>query len=179
MLCYALLYGMGENRLAAELQIKPSEAAATRRDFLNRFPAMSQWIDREVRVCTENKFVTTLNGRIRWMDNIRNEIDSGAMAEDQRAAVNSICQGSAADMMKFAMIGIERRLKREFGSNPPCAALLQIHDELLFEVDTERLPEAVRVIKEEMEGAWSGLAVPLKVSFKVGESWGECKEYVA
>ena len=176
MLCYALLYGMGENRLAAELKIKPSEAAATRRDFLNRFPAMSQWIDKEVRVCTEKKCITTLNNRIRWMDNIRNEIDSGAMAEDQRAAVNSICQGSAADMMKFAMIGIERRLKVEFGNNPPCATLLQIHDELLFEVDKERLPEAIRVIKEEMEGAWAGLAVPLKVSFKVGPSWGEIEE---
>ena len=179
MLCYALLYGMGENRLAAELKIKPSEAAATRRDFLNRFPAMSQWIEREVRVCTEKKFIVTLNDRIRWMDNIRNEIDSGAMAADQRAAVNSICQGSAADVMKFAMIGIERRLKREFGNNPPCATLLQIHDELLFEVDKDRLPEATRVIKEEMEGAWIGLAVPLKVAFKVGESWGECKEYDA
>ena len=132
-----------------------------------------------MRVCTEKKFIVTLNDRIRWMDNIRNEIDSGAMAADQRAAVNSICQGSAADVMKFAMIGIERRLKREFGNNPPCATLLQIHDELLFEVDKDRLPEATRVIKEEMEGAWIGLAVPLKVAFKVGESWGECKKYDA
>jgi DNA polymerase I-like protein with 3'-5' exonuclease and polymerase domains len=176
MLCYALLYGMGENRLAAELKIKPSEAAATRREFLDKFPSVSQWIEKEVRVCTEKKYITTLNGRIRWLDNIQNEIDSGALAEDQRAAVNSICQGSAADMMKFAMIGIERRIKREFGVNPPCAALLQIHDELLFEVEKERLPEAVRVIKEEMEGAWVGLAVPLKVSFKVGPSWGEIEE---
>ena len=168
MLCYALLYGMGENRLAAELKIKPFEAAATRRDFLDRFPSMAMWIDREVKSCTENRHVQTLNGRIRWMDDIRNEEDSGALAADQRAAVNSVCQGSAADMMKFAMIGIDRRLKRDFGDKPPCACLLQIHDELLFEVDPGRMREAVVAIQEEMENAWPGLAVPLKVTFKAG-----------
>lgn len=137
---------------------------------------MAHWIDREVRAATERRHVITLNHRIRWLDDIRNEEDGSALAADQRAAVNSVCQGSAADAMKKAMIGVERRLKRDFGDRPPCACLLQIHDELLFEVDPDRMSEAVITIKEEMEGAWPGLAVPLLVTFRAGRSWGELEE---
>ena len=84
-------------------------------------------------------------------------------------ARNTPIQGSAADLIKLAMVRVDARLRRE---KLPATLLLQVHDELLLEVERAALPEAARILREEMEGAFA-LKVPLEVDLKSGENWGD------
>ena len=90
----------------------------------------------------------------------------------ERTAVNTVIQGSAADLIKLAMIAIHRRLRRE---RLAARMLLQIHDELIFEVPAEELPQLAALVREEMAGA-AALRVPLKVDLKAGPNWADAKE---
>lgn len=175
-LTYALLYGMGETRLGQELNMSAAKAKEMKRDFLNKFPDLSNWIENLVHGCREKKHIVTLCNRIRWLSNI-DSADSSKRAGHERAAVNSVCQGSAADIAKLAMIKVDQLLREKFGCSPPCSAILQVHDELLFEVERTSLEEIALLIKEAMENAYK-LSVPLPVCFQHGRSWGEMKPYV-
>lgn len=170
-LTYALLYGMGEMRLGQELNTSAAKAREMKRDFLLRFPDLSEWIERVVLGCREKHHIVTLCNHIRWLDDI-NSADSSKRAAHERAAVNSVCQGSAADIAKLAMIKVENSLQKRFNGKPPCYAVLQVHDELLFEVEKCFLKEVTLVIKDAMEHAYP-LSVPLPVGFQQGRSWGE------
>ncbi|MCE5267734.1 MAG: DNA polymerase, partial [Planctomycetaceae bacterium] len=90
----------------------------------------------------------------------------------ERTAVNTVIQGSAADLIKLSMVSIHRRLRSERLS---ARMLLQIHDELVFEVPTDQLDHLTKLVTEEMTGAWA-LEVPLKVDVTVGPNWGEMEE---
>ena len=146
-----------------------------KRDFLQKFPDLSNWIENLVISCRLKKHIVTLCHRIRWLDNIDSP-DSSKRAAHERAAVNSVCQGSAADIAKLAMIKVEQSLMKQFGSNPPCSVVLQVHDELLFEVERSSIRETILLIKEAMETAYE-LSVPLPVNFQYGNSWGEMEPY--
>ena len=99
----------------------------------------------------------------------------------ERAALcqadNTTCQGSASDIMKRAMVNIQGRVSASPLLRERCHMILEIHDELLFEIRRTCLNEAALLIKHEMESAWSGLGVPLEVRLKVGTSWGNGKEF--
>ena len=170
-LTYGLLYGMGEKRLGENLGVSTAKAKSLKQEFLESFPDLGAWIERIVLDCRETGRIVTLLGRYRWMPNINSQ-DPAKRAADERAAVNSVCQGSAADIAKMAMVNIEENLNAKYNGNPPCASVLQIHDELLFEVDQGSLQDVVTVIRTSMEGAFE-LLVPLPVKFRVGRSWGE------
>ena len=174
-LTYALLYGMGETRLGQELNTSAAKAKEMKRDFLHRFPDLSNWIENLVTSCRSKKHIATLCNRIRWLDNIDSP-DSSKRAAHERAAVNSVCQGSAADIAKLAMIKVKKALGEKFGSNPPCSVVLQVHDELLFEVEESSLRDVALLIKDSMETAYD-LSVPIPVSFHMGKSWGEMEPY--
>lgn len=170
-LTYGLLYGMGEKRLGENLDVSAAKAKSLKQEFLESFPDLGVWIERIVHDCRETGRIVTLLGRYRWMENINSQ-DPSKRAADERAAVNSVCQGSAADIAKMAMVKIEENLHAKYNGNPPCASVLQIHDELLFEVDQDSLHDVVDTIKVSMEGACK-LLVPLPVKFRIGRSWGE------
>ncbi len=121
--------------------------------------------------CRKTGYAKTILGRRRAISGVR----EGAGRQRnlaERTAVNTVIQGSAADLIKRAMIAIHRRLRKERLS---ARMLLQIHDELIFEVPTDQLHHLARLVTEEMTGAWA-LDVPLKVDITAGPNWGETEE---
>ena len=120
--------------------------------------------------CRKQGYVTTILGRRRAIEGVR--ADAGRSRNlPERTAVNTIIQGSAADLMKLAMIAVFRRLKRE---QHPARMLLQIHDELIFEVPAEQVGYLAGLLREEMANVYQ-LRVPLKVDVKAGPNWADAK----
>jgi DNA polymerase theta len=129
--------------------------------------------------CAETTWVTTIAGRRRLLPGIRSPHpwESG---EAQRQAINTVCQGSAADVVKGTMLCLDAALV-DAGLAGAVRLVLQVHDELLFEVDSAVLPAAARVVRETMEaaaGTWR-LSVPLPVKLSAGPSWGELETYTS
>jgi DNA polymerase theta len=170
---YGLCYGMGSAAMGAKLGVSPKVAARLRAEFLDTFSGVAAWLRSAAEEARAAGFVRTLHGRRRWLPGLSSD-DQGARAQAERAAVNSICQGSAADVAKAAMVAIHARLRAEL---PPGAARLvhQIHDELLVEVRREHVGAAAALVRGCMEGA-AALEVPLRARLAAGPSWGEVEE---
>ncbi|KAG9455791.1 hypothetical protein H6P81_000299 [Aristolochia fimbriata] len=177
-LVYGILYGMGARRLAEQLSCTSDEAAMKIQSFKGSFPDVASWLHAAVASCREKGYVETLKGRKRFLSHIKFG-NSEQKAKAQRQAVNSICQGSAADIIKIAMIKIHSIISEGRDSPVPstsngvqtsmlkgrCRILLQVHDELLLEADPSFVREAGLLLKESMETAVS-LQVPLHVKLK-------------
>ena len=170
-LCYALFYGLGPGALADRLNIAVQDAVHLREGFLNAFPGIKAKLSQIVAQCRVEKCVTMFGGRKRWFPHI--DVDDNGASE--RAAVNTVMQGSAADIVKRAMVLVHDRSNREltFGA---CKLLLQIHDELLFEVKKDELDKALEIIQDCMTGV-AALTVSLPVKISVGPSWGQLTEF--
>jgi DNA polymerase-1 len=167
---FGIIYGQTAFGLSISLRIPRGEAAEFITRYRRRFPKIDEFLGRCVRAAKEQGYVETIFGRRRPIL----EIDSRnpqrrALAE--RLAINSVVQGSAADLIKRAMVNIDRRIRRE---NRPSRMLLQIHDELVFEIPADTVEAESAVIVEEMCGAIE-LDVPLKVDVGVGPNWMEAK----
>ncbi|KAK9836945.1 hypothetical protein WJX81_001769 [Elliptochloris bilobata] len=186
-IAYGLLYGKGRAALAAELGIAPGEAARLMDSFRRSIPGLDAWLTAAVRDCkaTRTQHIETLGARRRYLTDITSE-DGTRRSRAERQAVNSICQGSAADLVKWAMVDLHARLRAAFPSPCACRLLLQVHDELLFEMEAAALPAAARLVRERMAAAGNelsrargrvGLRVPLTVKLNVGRSWGELTPY--
>ena len=188
--CYGMIYGIGAKALGGQLGISEEEAAKFMDSFKSKYPAVKVFIAQTIQACKENGHVTTLLGRKRFLANIRSS-NSHARSQAERQAVNSRIQGSAADLVKMAMINIDRRLSEQFGiagsflfasspgqRKPPFGAylVLQMHDELLYEVSCGSLRDAVKIVKHEMENTMN-LSVKFPVTIKTGISWGSLKDY--
>ena len=165
---FGLLYGMGPQRLARETGLTVLEA----RDFIDRyfaaFPSVRGWIDGVLEGARENGYVETLMGRRRPMPDVTSSNQRARVAAEN-AAVNTPVQGSAADIIKKAMIDLEGRLE---ASPLQAQVLLQVHDELVLEVPERELEETIAVVRGAMEGAVE-LGVPLQVDFGHGANWLE------
>jgi DNA polymerase-1 len=165
---FGIIYGMGPQRLAYELGISLAEAQRYIGSYFERHAGVREYMKAVANEARERGYVETVLGRRRAVREL-NSRDRGAAQAAERAAANTPIQGSAADIIKIAMIAVERRLARE---NVEAALILQVHDELLLEA-AEGDPEAVaRVVREEMESAMS-LTVPLRVDVAWGQSWSE------
>src|SRR5574337_660173 len=165
---FGIVYGMSSFGLASELQMSQDEAGQYIDRYFQIYHGVKAFIDRTVREATELGFVSTLWGRRRAIPELRST-DQAIRQLGERLAINTPIQGSAADLIKIAMIAIFRRLKSErLGTR----MMLQIHDELLFEVPEAELDVARRIATEEMERA-AVLRVPLKVDIGIGLSWAE------
>ncbi len=165
---FGIIYGMSPFGLASDLGISQEEAALYISRYFQIHQGVKAFVDRTIQEARERGFVTTLWGRRRAIP----ELQSSTPAVRQlgeRLAVNSPIQGSAADLIKLAMIGVFRRLKTE---GLRSRMILQIHDELLFEVPESELPAARALATQEMERA-ATLRVSLKVEIGVGASWAE------
>jgi len=124
----------------------------------------------------EKGYVSTILGRRRAISGVRDPAlvgDSRQRNLPERIAINTVIQGSAADLKKLAMINVFRRLRSE---RVKTRMLLQIHDELVFEVPPNELSQIATVVEEEMSGA-AELTVPLKVDIKTGDNWAECEPW--
>lgn len=165
---FGIIYGMSPFGLASELDTSQEEAALYIDRYFQIYHGVKAFIDRTIREARELGFVTTLWGRRRAIPELKNS-NQAIRQLGERLAVNSPIQGTAADLIKVAMIAIFRRLRSE---RLETRMILQIHDELLFEVPEAELDVAKRAATEEMERA-ATLRIPLRVDLGVGTSWAE------
>jgi DNA polymerase-1 len=165
---FATIYGVSAFRLSKELGIPQKEAQQYLDKYFERYPRVKQFIEEKIREAEEQGYATTILNRRRYLPHI-NSRNYNMRSYDQRNAINTPIQGSAADLMKLAMLHIYNKVKAgELKADP----LLQIHDELIFELDAEEVERAAPLIQETMEQVMD-LRVPLKVDIKVGDNWGE------
>lgn len=165
---YGLIYGMGDFGLSSRMKIPLEEARGFLDDYMAKFQGVARWRDHLLAEAGETGVVRTLSGRIRPVPGVTSRNRNVADAA-RRAAINAPVQGSAADIIKRAMIRLEERFRME---RIQPGMLIQVHDELLFEVPAGRLEEACRPVRQEMECAWQ-LDVPLVVDIGTGQNWGE------
>ncbi len=165
---FGILYGMGPQRLANELGIPIPEAQEYIARYFARYPSVRGFMEGIVAEARERGFVTTLLGRRRAVPELRSR-ERGVAQAAARVAANTPIQGSAADLIKLAMVGVDRRLS-EAGVDG--GMILQVHDELLLEVAEADRERACAMVREEMEGV-ARLAVPLKVELGIGYTWAE------
>jgi len=165
---FGLLYGMSDFGLAQRLEIERAVARAMTEAYFARFPTVRNWIDQNLEFARENGYVKTLLGRRRYFPDLRAK-NFALRSVAEREATNAPMQGSAADLMKLAMVRIDRTLSHQ---GLDALMLLQIHDELIFEVARVQVDAVASLVKREMENAYD-LAVPLEATLKTGRSWYE------
>jgi len=166
---FGVLYGMSAHRLSQELAIPYEEAQAFIERYFQSFPKVRAWIEKTLEEGRRRGYVETLFGRRRYVPDLEARVKSVREAAE-RMAFNMPVQGTAADLMKLAMVKLFPRLG-EMGAR----MLLQVHDELVLEAPKERVEAVARLAKEVMEGVYS-LAVPLEVEVGIGEDWLSAKE---
>jgi DNA polymerase-1 len=162
---FGIIYGMGPQRLAGELNIPLKEASEYIERYFKRLPGVSAYLEQCLRQARERGFVVTLMGRRRYLPELSSP-QGGARAQAERIAINTPIQGTAADLIKMAMV----RLHRLLGTRT--RMLLQVHDELLFEVEQASLDQVSRTVREQMENV-TQLKVSLRVDLKSGPNWAE------
>jgi DNA polymerase-1 len=165
---YGLVYGMGDFGLSSRADIPIEQARAFLDEYMARFAGVARWRDQTIDQAKQSGYVRTISGRVRPTPGIADP--NRAVAEaTKRYAINAPVQGSAADIIKKAMLRLEQRLR---GPGFGIGMILQVHDELVFEVPEAKLEESRELVRTEMENAWS-LTVPLVVETGAGRSWGE------
>jgi DNA polymerase-1 len=175
---FGILYGQSPFGLAKALQIPQDEASRFIDQYFARFPGVVDFMERTIMECRRQGFVQTLSGRKRWIQGVRDFATleprkKKVLLEPERMAVNTVIQGSAADLIKMAMIAIHRQL--EESSTLDARMLLQIHDELIFEVSPAARDRLAQLVAKEMTEAVK-LSVPLEIELQAGSSWGECEK---
>ncbi len=165
---FSIMYGMSPYGLAKDLDIKQSEAKEYIEKYFARYSKVADWMTNTVQRAVENGYVETWYGRRRFIPELR-ERNKTIFEAGKRIAINTPVQGSQADIMKIAMIN----LNKKFVANKlEACMILQIHDEIIIELPTEELESVESIVRKEMESVvdWN---VPLKVSIRSGKNWGE------
>jgi len=165
---FAVIYGMSDFSLGRALGVPTREARDFIDNYFAKFPAIRDYTEATIAAAREQGFVTTLLGRRRYVPDVHSaNYNTRQFAE--RAAVNMPIQGTAADIMKLAMIRVSSSLAKIPG---PAKMLLQVHDELLVEVPINAVEEVAQTLREGMSSAYK-LRVPLRVDVKAGPNWAE------
>jgi len=165
---YGLAYGMGDHGLSSRAEIPIEQARAFLGEYMARFAGVARWRDQMLEQARQSGYVRTISGRVRPTPGISDP--NRAVAEaTKRYAINAPVQGSAADIIKKAMLRLEEHTT---GAGFGIGMILQVHDELVFEVPEAKIEEAREVIRAEMENAWK-LTVPLVVETGAGRTWGD------
>ncbi|MBI3012885.1 MAG: DNA polymerase I [Elusimicrobia bacterium] len=167
---FGIVYGQQAYGLSQSLKISQSEAQNMIDQYFQRYAGVRNWIEQTIAEARKNGFVRTLSGRIRPVPEI-NAKNGSIRAFAERIAMNTPVQGSSADIIKIAMIHIEKELKNSVWKNR-VRILLQVHDDLLFEVPEEEVLPLAKLVKKEMEHAME-LSVPILVDAKCGKNWAE------
>ena len=165
---FGIIYGISAFGLADRLNIPRAEGADLIENYLDSFPGIRDYMERTIEFARKNGFVQTMTGRRRYLRNI-NSRNGTTRRSEERNAINSPIQGSGADMIKLAMIRINRQLaERKMATR----MLLQVHDELIFDLHKDEQADAPPLIEETMRTALP-LSVPIVVETGVGENWLE------
>ncbi len=163
---FGIIYGMSAYGLARDLKISHQQASMYIDNYFNRYPGVKNFIDRTINDAKEKKFVTTITGRKRYVNELFSS-NKSIREFGERIAVNTILQGTAADLIKIAMIKIHYEFEQK---NLLSKMILQIHDELIFEVPEKEIEEVSCLIKNIMEQAII-FNIPIKVDIKKGDTW--------
>ena len=163
---FGILYGQGAFTLSQQTGMTRKEAKELIEAYYETYPTLKSYMAKQVDFARDNGYVETLLGRKRYLKNINSQ-NGMVRSGDERNAVNAPIQGSAADIIKIAMINIQKFLET---SNYKTKMLLQVHDELVFDMHKDEVEELKPVIKKEMENAFQ-LSVPLDVEMGQGVNW--------
>ena len=164
---YGIIYGLSAHGLSQQTGLKRSEAKQLIDTYFDTYPTLKDYIKKQVDFAREQAYVETVLGRRRYLKDI-NSRNAVVRAAAERNAVNAPLQGSAADIIKKAMIEIQTGLKKEYQTR----MLLQVHDELVFEAPESEAEKVMEFIRDKMENVVS-LQVPLTVDIGVGKNWYE------
>ena len=176
---FGIIYGQSPFGLAKSLGISQEEATTFIETYFARYPGVQAFLATTINQCREQGYVSTLLGRRRSIQGVRPVPDdfrdpkTGGLRQlnlPERTAVNTVIQGTAADLIKLAMIAVDRRLRQD---NYPATLILQIHDELLLEVAPAAIDPLAEMVRHEMTQVRE-LDVPLCVDVKAGDNWAEC-----
>ena len=167
---FGIVYGISGYGLSENLDITPSEAKKYIEKYLTLYPEVNEYMQEIVKKAKENNSVRTLFNRKRTIDELSNT-NYMIRQMGERIALNTPIQGTAADILKLAMIKIDERFKED---NLKTKMILQVHDELIFDVPDEELQVVTDIVQEIMENIYK-LSVPLKVEINYGRDWYEAK----
>jgi DNA polymerase I-like protein with 3'-5' exonuclease and polymerase domains len=161
--------------LAEKLELDENRAIEFRRSFESSFPQLIEYISECKRRCLQNGLVHTLMGRHRRLPDI-DSTNPSARSSAERKAINTTIQGSAADLVKMAMLRVQKAIRAE---SLRARILLQIHDELLFEVDREQnnLEHFVQMLNQEMPSVANKLPVQFPICVRYGSNWSQLQDY--
>ncbi|GFV45785.1 DNA polymerase theta [Trichonephila clavipes] len=195
-ICYGMIYGISTNALSQQLNTTKENAFHFMETFKNSYPGLNAYFQSVIRKCSTNGYVSTLMQRRRYLPLINSE-NRSEQSHAERQAINTTIQGSAADLIKTAMIKIEKTLQEIFpDSRFPYSSIkyssipnnklttkqfrgaflvLQMHDELIFEVNKDDLEVVLKIVKDAMEKT-TKLSVKLPVQVRTGITWGEMTE---
>ncbi len=167
---FGIVYGIGEFSLAQDLKISMKEAKQYISDYLATYPSIKKYMEETVECGREKGYVSTILNRRRYLPELKSS-NKITQAFGERVAMNAPVQGSAADVIKIAMVNVYKRMKDE---GLRSKLILQIHDELIVEAEPEEREFVEKILREEMENAVS-LTVPLKVDMCCGRTWYDTK----
>jgi DNA polymerase-1 len=165
---FGIIYGISSFGLSQNLRISRNEAKELIDGYFSSYPNVKRFMDESIKFGYDNGYVSTLYGRKRYLLNIHSR-NSLLRSNDERNAINAPIQGTAADIIKIAMINCQKRILDE---RLKTKMILQVHDELVFDVPREELERAKKIISEEMENA-AKLSVKLTVESSSGNNWLE------
>lgn len=168
-ICYGLMYGMGNKSLATQLKIPENEASDLVETFKNCYPGVKSFISDTLQLCKTKGYVVTIAGRKRFLPAIHS-VNKSAQSQAERQAVNTVIQGSAADLIKMATISIDRHLKK--ANDCLTRLVLQLHDELLYECVESRTGEVSEIVSHRMSTVLKKSKINFPVKLKIGCSWG-------
>jgi DNA polymerase-1 len=170
---FGIIYGISQYGLAKQISVSNQEAAEFLSSYFKKFPEIKEYMNSTIKFCRKNGYVNNIFGRRCHIPAI-NDKNFNVRNFQERAAINAPIQGSAADIMRLAMIKLTNKLEQQPDINT--RMLLQIHDELVFEAPLTELSKIIPIIKTEMMDATSSeyhsFSIPLTVDINSGENWG-------
>ena len=166
---FGIIYGISDFSLAGDMKVTKKEASEYIAKYFEKYPRVDAYLKNVKERAYEDGFVSTLYGRRRYIPELKSRIYM-QRAFGERVAMNAPIQGTAADIIKIAMINVHRALKEE---GLAAKLILQVHDELIIESSKQDADKAKEILVREMEKA-AALAVPLEVAAEIGETWDSC-----
>jgi DNA polymerase-1 len=168
---FGLIYGMSAYGLTRATDLTLAEAENFMDAYFKKFPGVKKYLDNMRRLAAEQGFVETLHGRRRYFPRLKNQSNRNIRNREEREAINAPIQGTAADIMKVAMLRVPAALKE---AGLKALMLLQVHDELVLECPEEELEDTIAIVQKVMQEAFE-LKVPLITEARCGRNWGEMK----
>ena len=171
---FGIIYGISQYGLAKQINVSNQDAEEFLNAYFSKFPEIKLYMDKTIKFCRKSGYVNNIFGRKSHFINI-NDKNYNVRNFQERAAINAPIQGSASEIMRLAMIRLDKRLKEQ--KNKKTKMLLQIHDELIFETSKEEVKRISKIIIEEMSSVVKSehhsFSIPLTVDLNIGDNWGE------